>query len=206
MRLRRIAALAGAAAGACALAAGPAFGTAAPPESAVAWVEEVAYEQPMSTSRTPLGPRVLVAWVRHAPGPTAASRPAKGRRPVARPTRSLQGSGCKTVWAARIGKSIFGFTIWRYTQEKYFCWSYPRLTSVQTNAYPCCTDPTWFWKGNVGSAGWFFAWAGSSRGGHYSFRQGRFEQRVLGRVIDSAQPWVKLWTYGNGGWSYATGS
>ena len=205
MRLAWIAAAAATAA--AGLLAASAWAGTAPDEHGVAYVEELAYEQSMSAAGRPLGPKVLVARVQYAPGPAAAGAGAtRGRVGVSTPVRALQASGCKNVWAARVGKSLLGFTIWKYTQEKYFCWTSPRLTNVQTNAYPCCTDPTWHWVGQVGSAGWFFSFGGDSRGGHYSFRQGRLQQTIAGRLLDSAQPWVKLWVYSNGGWSYATGS
>jgi hypothetical protein len=180
---------------------------AAPPATQLASVEEVAFEQAMSTAGKPLGPKLLVARKEYAlDAAVAASSPPTERSLAGKPRRYLQGSGCKTVWAARIGRSVLGFTLWKYTQEKYFCWSYPKLTNVQTNAYPCCTDPTWHWVRQIGSSGWFFSWAGSSQGGHYTFRQGRFEQTLAGKLLDSAQPWVKIWVYGDGSWSYSTGS
>jgi hypothetical protein len=150
------------------------------------------------------GGRLRAADERRPP----AHRPAGEGRPgaAAGTTRSLQASGCKTVWATRIGRSLLGFVTYKYTQEKYFCWTSPRVTTVQVSAYPCCTDPTWFYRGTVGSAGWYFTWSGDSRGGHYSLRQGKFEQVLLGKVVNSALPWVKIWVYGNGGWSYATGA
>jgi hypothetical protein len=177
-----------------------------PPATATAYVEEVAYEQPMSSAGRPIGPKVAVSAAEHSPDATAlaVAGGSRGRAPAGT-SRSLQASGCKTVWATRIGRSLLGFVTYKYTQEKYFCWSSPRVTTVQVSAYPCCTDPTWFYRGPVASAGWYFAWSGDSRGGHYSLRQGRFEQSVLGKIVNSAQPWVKLWVYGNGGWSYATG-
>jgi hypothetical protein len=190
-------------------ATAPTAGTAAlpSPEAQEAYVEVVAVEQAMDAARRPTGPKIEVFRERHAVEATA-SAPALERRSAARGNqRALQAaSGCKNVWVTRIGKSLFGFTIWKYTQEKYFCWTYPRVTVVQTNAYPCCTDPTWHWVGQLGSAGWFFAWAGDSRGGHYTFRQGRFEQRFAAKTWDSAQPWTRIWAYGNGSWAYDSGS
>ena len=166
-------------------------------------VEEVLAEQPTDRAGRPIGPKVTVPPDAHRYG---SARLASAGRATPRTLRA-SASGCKTVWAARIGRSfLFGTTLWKYTQEKRFCWSFPRLTSVNTNAYPCCTDPTWFYTGAIGSNGWFFSWAGSANGGHYSFRQGRFEQRVLGKVLDSAQPWVKLWVHGDGTWQYDTGA
>lgn len=179
------------------------------PSSSLASVETIAFEQPMDASRRPLGPRVRVSPEHHTPSAAAlraaASKPSAATS--ARRVRALQASsGCKTVWVTRIGRSILGFVVWKYTQEKYFCWSYPRVTSVQTNAYPCCTDLTWHWVGQIGSAGWFFTWAGDSKGAHYTFRQGRFEQTIAGKLIDSDEPWTKIWVYGNGNWAYDSGT
>jgi len=195
---------------AIALLAGSAFG-AAPRvglDSTLASVEVVAYEQSMDGSGNPLGPRTRVSAEAHAPSARALRVAAAKPRPAAarKASRTLQGSGCKTVWVSRIGRSLLGFTVWKYTQEKYFCWSSPRVTVVQTNAYPCCTDPTWRFTGQIGSAGWFFSWSGDSKGGHYTFRQGRFEQVLLGRLFDSDEPWTKIWVYGNGDWAYNTGA
>lgn len=167
--------------------------------------EDVLSEQLTDRAGRPLGPKVRVDA---EPETAITTAPATRQDARARGARSLQvASGCKTVWATRIGKSfLFGTTLWKYTQEKRFCWTYPRLTSVNTNAYPCCTDPTWFYRGQIGSAGWFFQRAGNSHGGHYTFRQGRFVQEVLGKTLDSAQPWVKVWAYGDGSWAYDTGA
>lgn len=168
--------------------------------------EDILVEQLTDSSGRPIGPRVRVEL--EPQGGKPAVMPLKRRGAQTAGARSLQASsGCKTVWATRVGRSfLFGTVLWKLTQEKNFCWAYPRLTSVNTNAYPCCTDPTWFYSGLIGSAGWFFKWAGNSSGGHYTFRQGRFEQQVLGKVIDSAQPWVKIWAYGDGSWTYDTGA
>jgi hypothetical protein len=190
--------------GALAVAEGtPAGGSAATPG-----VHEQAFEQAMDSRGRPLGPPVEVSAAAHRPDAAAhvaASAPPRGGSPLtATGGRRLQASGCKTVWVRRYQTGYFGETLWKYQQDKYFCWSSPRVTNVQTSAYGCCTDPFWRWVGNVGSAGWFFAWSGNSRGGHYSYRQGRFNQVVLGTVTTSSYPWTKIWVYGNGNWSYET--
>ncbi len=202
-----ITAIAGAVLGALAMtgASGAAVGAARPMAGDHVVIEEVLAEQPTDRAGRAIGPKVTVPTDVHRHGSARAASDGTGEA-TPRMLRAAA-SGCKVVWAMRIGRSfLFGTTLWKYTQEKRFCWSYPRLTSVNTNAYPCCTDPTWYWAGAIGSNGWFFSWAGSANGGHYTFRQGRFEQQILGKVVDSAQPWVKLWVYGNGTWQYATGA
>jgi hypothetical protein len=166
------------------------------------------FEQPMDSRGRPTGPRVRVSADEHRPDAVAVAAAAgpgsTSRRTVVETRVAQAASGCKTVWVARTRTSTFGTLLWRYQQDKYFCWSYPRVTTAQANAYPCCLDPFWRWAGTVGSSGWYFAKFGNSRGGHYSFRQGKFEQTVLGQVTSTATPWTKLWAHGNGSWSYAT--
>jgi hypothetical protein len=167
------------------------------------------FEQPMDSRGRPTGPRVRVNADEHRPDAVAVAaaagrRSTSGRTVVAETRAAQAASGCKTVWVARTRTSTFGSLLWRYQQDKYFCWSYPRVTTAQANAYPCCLDPFWRWAGTIGSSGWYFARFGNSRGGHYSFRQGKFQQVVLGQVTSTATPWTKLWVHGDGSWSYAT--
>ncbi len=212
MRTRRMTVLLAALATGLALAAGAFAGpTMAGNDKAAAGrsVDTVElFEQPMDARGRPTGPRVRVSPDEHRPDAAAiAVADAPASVSVVSPARrgALQAaSGCKTVWVARTRTSTFGSLLWRYQQDKYFCWSYPRVTAAQANAYPCCLDPFWRWAGPAGSAGWFFSRFGNSSGGHYSFRQGKFQQVVFGQVTASATPWTKLWVYGDGSWSYAT--
>lgn len=159
--------------------------------------------QEMDARGRPLGPPVEVAAQAGGPDATAPAAPSVATRSAR--SRDLQAaSGCRTVYVHRWRSGYLGETLWKYTQEKYFCWSYPRLTNVRTTAYACCVDPFWRFAGTVGSAGWFYTWGGSSQGGHYSFRQGRFDQVVLGKVTSSAYPWTKIWVRGDGSWSWQT--
>jgi hypothetical protein len=213
MTRRRRIALAAALVTGLGLAVGPAAAHAALPsasnEGDAAAVDSIElFEQPMDARGRPTGPRVRVDPAQHQPDARAVARAAGPRPSTQRPAssrRTLQAaSGCKTVWVARTRTSVFGSLLWRYQQDKYFCWSYPQVTTVSVSAYPCCLDPFWRWAGNIGSSGWYFSKLGSSRGGHYSFRQGKFEQTVLGQVTATATPWTKLWVHGDGSWSYAT--
>jgi hypothetical protein len=115
-------------------------------------------------------------------------------------------SGCKTLNAWRNGYTLLGMLAWRFHQVKYWCWSYPSITTVSVGAYVSNLLSTYYYRGVVSAHGWFFSWAGSSRGGHYSFRQGQIDNCLLRYgCIRSEYPWVKIWAYGNGGWSYSTG-
>lgn len=180
-------------------------------DSDVAFVDVVVAEQAMDHRGRPAGPKRLVELRRDRTDKKvlrAASERSLARTKVdLGPTsRSLQSVGCKTIWATRIGRSWFGSVLWKFTQEKYFCWSTPRITTVRVNSYPCCTDPFWHWKGHIGKRAWYFGWSGNIRGGHYSFRQGKFRQDFVKFSLSTKQPWVKLWVYGNGDWAYRTGS
>lgn len=176
----------------------------------VAYVDEVIAEQSMDRRRRPIGPKRLVEVGKRSPDASALraalERPLQSVAVRESAGRSLQSTGCKTVWATRIGRSWFRSVLWKYTQEKFFCWASPRITYVRVNAYPCCTDPFWTWKGHLAKRSWYFKWSGNYRGGHYSFRQGKFRQDLVKFSLSTRLPWVKLWVYGNGGWAYKTGS
>ena len=122
--------------------------------------------------------------------------------------RSLQASGCKQVSVARVGKSFFGSVVYKYWQDKYFCWNYPKVTSVSVGTRVTNVDPFWFYRGTTGSQGWFYTWCcGNGQSGHYSFRQGSFENCVtnLG-CFGKEYPWVKIWARGDGSYTYTTGN
>jgi hypothetical protein len=120
MRRRYIALVAGVAL-ALGLLAETAF--AAPPEGEIV-SEEVAYEQPMDEAGKPIGPKVKVKKEKHLPDAAAlsvaAEKPGGEKAKGKASGRSLQASGCKTVWATRIGRSALGFVTYKFTQEKYF--------------------------------------------------------------------------------------
>ena len=174
-----------------------------PPEIPKDHVE--AFVQAVDARGVPTGPAIAVGS--DSGRPTVTTPPGGPRAGVATrksSVRSLQASGCYTAWVTRSRRGYFGETLWKYTHEKRYCWTSPRLTSIQSQAQACCTDPFWRFWGTVGTNGYFFGWSGDPHGGHYSFRQGRFDQAIGGHVISSAYPWIKLWVYGNGTFRYAT--
>jgi hypothetical protein len=91
---------------------------AAPPEGEIV-SEEVAYEQAMDESGQPIGPKVKVKKEKHLPDAAAlsvaAEKPGRGKARGKASARSLQASGCKTVWATRIGRSALGFVTYKVT-------------------------------------------------------------------------------------------
>jgi hypothetical protein len=117
-------------------------------------------------------------------------------------------AGCRTVDIPKVGYDIFGFVVYKFHQVKRWCWSYPRITSVRTSTYVSNVDPNWDYRGVIASRGFFYrSCCGDGRSGHYTFRQGRFDNCIpwIG-CIRREYPWVKIWVRGNGTWSYDTGS
>jgi len=114
-------------------------------------------------------------------------------------------SGCARVDAWVRSTTFFGFTAYRFHQVKHWCWSYPDITSVNVGTYFSDVDPNYYVRGTWGH-GWYYTWRGSSRGGHYSFRQARVENCVLHYgCIRNEYPWVEIWVNGNGAWTYNAG-
>jgi hypothetical protein len=164
-----------------------------------------AFVQAVDAHGTPVGPAISIDSRTGRPDSAAPrSGPIAGAATRRSGRRSLQASGCYTAWVTRSRSGYFGETLWKYTHEKRYCWTSPRLTSIQPQAQACCVDPFWRFRGTVGANGYFFGWSGDPHGGHYSFRQGQFDQSIGGQVISSAYPWIKLWVYGNGSFRYAT--
>jgi hypothetical protein len=169
-------------------------------------------EQDMDANRRPIGPPRSVPANEHAKHlPDAADRraeSAQGGRPEGRSMRSLQGSGCKQVSIARVGRSFFGAVIYKYWQDKYFCWNYPKVTTTTVGVHVTNVDPFWFYRGTIQSSGWYYLWCcGNSSSGHYSIRQGKFENCVPNVGCPGKEyPWVKIWAHADGSYSYETGN
>jgi hypothetical protein len=116
-------------------------------------------------------------------------------------------TGCRTVDVARIGRSVLGFVVYRFHQVKKWCWDFPRITSRVVWTYVDKVDPNMEYDGVVGALGYYYAWCcGVGSSGHYSFREGKFRNCIpwVG-CIGTQYPWVKIWTFANGGYTYATG-
>jgi hypothetical protein len=177
-----------------------------PQASPVAYVEEQVVEQALDASGNSTGPRQVVETRRLAPGEVSARREVRAAVRTTQAARRMQATGCRGVAVSRIGRGWIGEVLWKYTQEKGWCWATPRLTAVNVNAYPCCNDPLWSFQGHIGSQGWYLTWSGHPQGGHYSFRQGRFATATVWKFPSvSSTPWVKVWVWGNGDYGYQTG-
>lgn len=115
-------------------------------------------------------------------------------------TESVSGN-CKTVRAWVTRYTLFGFVAYRWNHSVYFCWSYPRITSFQPNAYISNNDGTNYLR-NIYAYGYWYTWSGSAYGGHYSWRQGQVENCVFKYgCIGTTYPWVHIYINGNGAWA-----
>ncbi len=116
-------------------------------------------------------------------------------------------SGCRTVDVARVGRDIFGFVVYKFHQRKRWCWDYPEITSRYVSTYVTDVDPNMEYRGVVGANGYFYTWCCSNgRSGHYSFRQGKFENCVLWfPCMRTEYPWVRIRSRGDGSYAYRTG-
>jgi hypothetical protein len=117
-------------------------------------------------------------------------------------------SGCRTVDVARVGRSPLGFVVYKFHLVKRWCWRYPRIT--YTNAYTYVSDVdayTMRYGGLVAATGSYYRWCcGTSRSGHFSFRQARFSNclwKLSCWRVD--YPWVRIWVHANGTYSARTG-
>lgn len=126
----------------------------------------------------------------------------------AREARASVASGCKTVDVYRYSNSLLGFTVYRFHHVARWCWTYPRVTSVNRSVYVSNVDPNWAYRGVISSSGWFYQWiSGRANSGHYGFRQGKFENCVIKYAcVGSEYPWVKVWVHGDGSYAWSTGA
>jgi hypothetical protein len=139
------------------------------------------------------------------PGPARAADPGVEVRVSGSKAGAL--AGCRRVDVAKTGRDIFGFVVYRFHQVKRWCWVYPRITHRYVSTYVSDVDPNMEYGGLVGVNGYFYRWCcGSASSGHYSYRQGRFDNCILWFPCSRREyPWVKIWAHGNGSYSYATG-
>ena len=134
-------------------------------------------------------------------GGAGAALPTSGPAPLA----CCSSSGCDTVDAYVTKKDWLGVqVVWRYHQVKHWCWSYPRITTLSVGARFSDVD----WSSAVinfydNGYGWYYTWAGSPAGGHYSYRQGSVSNCIL-RVgcISTSYPQIEIWVNGNGAWTW----
>jgi hypothetical protein len=215
-------------AGAAVLAVPSAFAAKAPPPSLV-WAPtvEVGYTETVRDAAGAIvsqthhdgirpgalfgtaGASILGSGFGHAtsldPGSNLALAPDKAVRGLA---ACCSSGGSDTVeYTVTQRTTLFGLVAWRYRQTVHWCWSYPRITCLSIGAgfYDVDGSSSSVNSGNDGY-GWYYAWAGSDTGGHFSHRQGSVSNCIF-RVgcIGTSYPSVDMWINGNGAWT-ASGS
>lgn len=161
-----------------------------------------AWYTPLDASMRPIGPRRPAV-----PLATTTTERLDGRTTQSR--RRLQAaSGCAGVDVARIGRSgIVRSVVYKWHQVKGWCWSGGKVTSVDVSTYISNVDPNWRFRGELAGSGSFYPWSGVGSSGHWSLRQGAFENCILKYgCIGSEYPWVKVWVHADGTYAYETGT
>ena len=124
------------------------------------------------------------------------------------PPADSRNAGCRTVDVARVGKSVLGFTVYKFHHVKRWCWDYPRVTRSTSSAYISNVDPNWDYKGVISATGGYYTWCcGVVTSGHQALRQGRVDNCPLFVLpcIRREYPWVKIWGRGDGTYTKQTG-
>lgn len=161
-----------------------------------------AWYTPLDASMRPIGPRRQALPL----AATAAER-LDGR--TTQQGRRLQAaSGCAGVDVARIGRSgIVRSVVYKWHQVKGWCWAGGKVTTVDVSTYISNVDPNWRFRGELAGSGSFYPWSGVGASGHWSLRQGSFENCILKYgCIGSEYPWVKVWVHADGTYAYDTGT
>lgn len=188
---------------AVALATATALATSANAAPPSALPVEGATVTEMDSRGRPLGPPATVAA--HAPGAADLQMVRAGARGTAFRI-PLAAAGCRTIDAWRNSYTLFGFLAYRFHQVKYWCWSANRVSGVKVSTYVSDVDRNMRYRGIVSSASWYYNWCCSSAtSGHYSMRQGKFENCPLHLACIGAEyPSVTIWAHSDGSYAYAT--
>lgn len=116
------------------------------------------------------------------------------------PGKTTQGSGCITVYVPKSGYSVFGSLLYTFWQRKGWCYTESSVYNVTVGAYATDIAPTISFLGVVAS------WDSPSSVAHGSFRQGTFQNCIpLAGCWGAGSPWIEIWSYTNGNWTYNTG-
>jgi hypothetical protein len=134
-------------------------------------------------------------------------RPGKSKAlPERKLRRASSASGCRFIDVTRdIYSDIFWWEwIGTLHHQVYWCWDYPAITDFDAG---CWSDVSSAINSNGCSGhGWYYHWRGDGRGGHYSFRQGDWDNCIFHwGCIKGIYPWVEVWVNGNGAWAQDQG-
>jgi hypothetical protein len=148
-------------------------------------------------------PNAPVAQVSEAP---VGTRTTSSLKRTGRKADCCSDSGCDSIDVTRdITGDIFGDWIGTFHHYVYWCWQYPRITSVNVG---CWSDVDGSVINNNGCDGWgnYYSWRGSGHGGHFSHRQGDWENCFWWfGCFKNIYPWIEIWVNGNGAWAQDQG-
>ena len=134
------------------------------------------------------------------------ARTTSAMKTLARRADCCSSSGCDAIDVTRdITSDIFGSWLGTFHHRVYWCWSYPRITGINVD---CWSDVDGGFIDNHGCNGWgyYYNWRGNDHGGHYSFRQGDWENCVYWfGCFNNIYPWIEVWVNGNGAWAQDQG-
>jgi hypothetical protein len=159
-------------------------------------------------------PNVVKGGPEALPGSTAEARSESSARSrtvssvkrIGRLADCCSSSGCGELDVTReITSDIFGTWLGTFHHRVYWCWSYPRITGINV---ACWSEVDGSFIDDRGCDGWgsYYAWRGSSRGGHVSYRQGDWGNCVMGfGCFKNIYPWIEIWVNGNGAWAQDQG-
>lgn len=111
-------------------------------------------------------------------------------------------TGSDTVELTVTKRTVLGYVAWRYRQVKRWSWSYPTITSVTVGSGFYDVDGQQTVNYDSSGYGWYYGWAGSPFGGHYSYRQGSISNCIFRYgCLSTSYPWAAIWVNGNGAWT-----
>jgi hypothetical protein len=111
-------------------------------------------------------------------------------------------SGCRSVRYNYRMRSTLGFTIYKWWQEKYWCWRANAVTYVQVSAYLTNVDATVDYRGIKTATDYYRTALNNTKGEHYSMRQASIAHCVLKYgCYGYSYPYVRIYARGNGTWS-----
>lgn len=118
------------------------------------------------------------------------------------PANCCSTSGCQALDVSRnIYSGIFNTLLGTFHHRVYWCWSYPRITGVDVSCYSN-VNGTYIQNNGCGGWGNYYGWAGSSQGGHVSWRQASWGNCVFHYgCFKTIYPTIEIWVNGNGAWS-----
>jgi hypothetical protein len=111
-----------------------------------------------------------------------------------------EGAGCRGVdYWVKMDSSVLQTLLWKFHQDVYWCWSYPKITQISVGTHVSDMAFNILYHGVVSSNGYWYTWRNAAHGGHYSYRQGWFENCIFHYgCVGSWYPSIQVWVNGNG--------